>query len=104
MKSAPRGGSTSAAEVGNVSAHGFWLLVGQRERFLSFKDVPWFRDATIGQLTNIELPSPHHLYWPDLDVDLALDSLDHPERYPLLSRTQPAKRLHSTAAVREKRA
>jgi len=102
MKSAPRGRSTSAVEVGNVSAHGFWLLVGDGERFLSFKDFPWFRDATIGQLTNVELPSPHHLYWPDLDVDLAVDSLEHPERYPLVSRAQPHRQLHSTAArVRE---
>jgi hypothetical protein len=92
MKSGPRGRSTSEVEVGNVSAHGFWLLVGDRERFLSFKNFPWFRDATIGQLTNVELPSPHHLYWPELDIDLAVESLDHPDRYPLLSRVQPAVR------------
>ncbi len=104
MKSAPRGRSTSEVEVGNVSAHGFWLLVGRRERFLSFKDFPWFRDATIGQLTNVELPSPHHLYWPDLDIDVAVESLDHPERYPLVSRAQPNPRLHPTAArVKESR-
>ena len=54
MKSVPRGRDTSELEVGNVSTHGFWLLVGDRERFLSFKDFPWFRDATIAQLTNVE--------------------------------------------------
>jgi hypothetical protein len=80
------------------------LLVGDRERFLSFKDFPWFRDATIGQLINVELPSPHHLHWPDLDIDLAVESLDHPERYPLVSRVPPGKRLQPAAAVREKRA
>lgn len=104
MKSAARGRSTSAVEVGNVTVHGFWLLLGDRERFLSFQDFPWFRDATIGQLTNVELPSPHHLYWPELDIDLAVDSIDHPDRYPLLSRAQPNKRLHPAAAVREERA
>jgi hypothetical protein len=69
---------------------------------LSFEDFPWFRQATIGQLTNVQLPSPHHLYWPELDVDLAVASLDHPERFPLVSRAQPNTRLHPTAAVREK--
>jgi len=103
MKSVERGQRTSAVEVGNVSEHGFWLLIGDHERFVAFRDFPWFRDATIGQLTKVELPSPHHLYWPDLDIDLAVESLDHPERYPLVSGAQPAKRLRQTAAVREKR-
>ena len=105
MRSAQRGRNISVVEVANVSPHGFWLLVEERERFVPFKDFPWFRDATIAELTNVELPSPHHLYWPDLDVDLAVDALDHPERYPLVSRAQPLKRLHPTAAAaRERRA
>jgi hypothetical protein len=70
------------------------MLVGQREHFVPFKDFPWFRDATIAELTKVELPSSHHLYWPDLDVDLAIESLEHPERYPLVSRARPNRRLH----------
>lgn len=93
MKSAQRGRSTSAVELANVSAHGIWLLIAERERFLSFTDFPWFRHATIAELSNVELLSPRHLYWPDLDVDLAVESLDHPERFPLVSRVQPPKRL-----------
>ncbi|MGH7662888.1 MAG: DUF2442 domain-containing protein [Gemmatimonadaceae bacterium] len=71
-----------------MSPHGLWLLIEDQERFLSFKEFPWFRDATIAELTDVELPSPHHLRWPDLDIDLAVDSLDHPERYPLMSRAR----------------
>ena len=85
MKSAKRGKSTSAVEVTNVSVHGFWLLIDKTERFLPFEDFPWFREATIGQLTQVELPSPQHLYWPELDIDLSVESLDHPERFPLIS-------------------
>ena len=77
--------STSTVELSNVSAHGLWLLVDERELYLPFDDFPWFRDATIAQLSKIERPAPGHLRWPDLDVDLALDSIDHPERYPLVS-------------------
>ena len=92
------------AEVTNVSSHGFWLLISETERFVSFKTFPWFRDASIAELTNVELPSPHHLYWPELDVDLAVDSLDHPERYPLVSRVRPSKRPTSRpAAVKERK-
>jgi hypothetical protein len=78
--------------------------VGDRERFLSFADFPWFRDATIAQLTSVERPSLNHLYWPELDVDLAVDCLDHPERYPLVSRTQPNSRLTPAGGVKERRA
>lgn len=100
MKSAQHGRSTSAVEVANVSPHGFWVLIEQREHFVSFKEFPWFRDATIGELTNVELPSPHHLYWPDLDIDLAVDSLEHPERYPLVSSARLTRRLQSAGARR----
>jgi hypothetical protein len=34
----------------------------------------------------VERPQAHHLYWPELDVDLHVDSLAHPENYPLVSR------------------
>jgi hypothetical protein len=99
MKSATLGRSTSQVEVTNVSPHGFWLFVGEQELFVSFKDFPWFKDASIQQISRVELPSAHHLYWPDLDVDLAVDSLTHPERYPLVSQAQP-KRLQPTKAHR----
>jgi Protein of unknown function (DUF2442) len=79
MKSAPLGQSTSAAEVTNVSIHGFWLLLGTEELFVSFDQFPWFRSASIGKLTNVSWPSPDHLYWPDLDVDLAVGSIRHPD-------------------------
>lgn len=92
MKSALPGKNTSGAEVGNVSKHGFWLLLDGRELFLSFKDFPWFEDVPIRQILNVKLLHSHHLYWPDLDVDLSLESIEHPERFPLTSRVHPGKR------------
>lgn len=88
MKSAKLGKGTSLAEVTNVSKHGFWLLIGDKERFVAFEQFPWFRDAPIGHLLNVELPRPHHLHWPDLDVDIAVESIDHPERFPLVSKVR----------------
>ena len=87
MRSGQRGRSTSDVEVTNVSQHGFWIFLGDREVYASFKDFPWFEDASIREISAVELLSPRHLYWPELDVDLAVDSLDHPERYPLISRS-----------------
>ena len=73
MKSTKLGRRTSPVEVTNVSKHGFWLLIGDQERFVPFAQFPWFREAPIGHLLNVELPSPHHVYWPDLDVDIAVE-------------------------------
>ena len=88
MKSAPPGTGTSAIEVANVSPHGFWLLIGSEELFVPFDKFSWFRNASIDQLTRVELPTPHHLRWPALDIDLAVESIRHPDRFPLVSRTE----------------
>jgi hypothetical protein len=103
MKSAVPGPSTSPVEVANVTRRGFWLLVGQRELFVAFRDFPWFKDASIGQITKVELPSPHHLYWPELDVDLAVESIEHPEKYPLVSQARPDRRLRPASTPKRTR-
>jgi hypothetical protein len=36
------------------------------------------------------------LYWPDLDVDLHIDSIEDPERYPVVSKGSPIKRVQRT--------
>ncbi len=97
MKSAPLGTNTLEVEITNVSKHGFWLLLKDRELFVPFSEFPWFKEATITQLVAVEQPSPHHLYWPDLDIDLAIESIEHPERFPLVSRVMPNKTLQPTA-------
>jgi hypothetical protein len=86
MKSAALGNSTSGPEVTNVSQHGLWLLLGAEELFLPFMQFPWFQDAPIGKVLHVEQPSAEHLYWPELDIDLAVESIRHPDKFPLLSR------------------
>ncbi len=86
MTSARPGRRTSAVEVTNVSRHGFWLLLGERELFVPFDEFPFFREAPIGKLLDVRMPHDGHLYWSQLDVDLAVESIEHPERYPLVSR------------------
>ncbi len=76
---------TSQVEVTHVSKHGLWLLLGDEELLLSFTDFPWFKAATIEQLCEIEHPTENHLYWPALDVDLAVESIRNPAAFPLVS-------------------
>lgn len=84
------GSANSSAEVTHVSRHGFWLLLGSEELHIAFAEFPWFRAATIEQITTVEWPSTDHLYWPQLDVDLAVASIRAPADYPLVSRVPPA--------------
>ena len=72
-------------EITNISKHGFWLLLGDEELLLSFADFPWFRGATIEQLCEVERPSENHLFWPLLDIDLAVESVRDPSAYPLVA-------------------
>jgi len=62
----------------NVSHHGFWPYMIVEEVFVSFENFPWFRDVPIGHLLNVQLPQKDHSYWPDLDIDFAVESLNHP--------------------------
>ena len=83
MISSKHGLPTSDTEVTNVSSHGIWLLSEGREYFLSYDNFPWFKDASIGAVTNVLQQSKGHFYWPDLDVDIGIDSIMHPEKFPL---------------------
>ena len=94
MKSVRLGQRTSRVEVTNVSSHGLWILIDGQEKFMEFKSFPWFLDVPIGALLDVELQGPGHLYWRQLDVDIAVDSIDHPERFPLVSGRRPNMRMH----------
>jgi hypothetical protein len=86
MKSLKHGKSISKAEITNISQHGFWMLIRGKEYFLPYDNFPWFKNATIGQISDFEAPGKTHLYWPQLDVDLSLAIIEHPERYNLISK------------------
>ncbi len=78
--------TTSAPEVTHVSKHGFWLLLGDEELLLPFENFPWFKQATIEQLSQVEWPAPDHLYWPQLDIDLSVSSIRDPSAFPLVAK------------------
>ena len=87
MSSLVHGNNTLAVEVTNISAHGIWLLAHDKELFMSYDDFPWFKNQTVESIANVKEPSANHFYWPDIDVDLTLESIEHPERFPLKAKT-----------------
>jgi len=89
MRSRKPGSATSVVEVMQVSNRGLWLYLTEtkREYYMSFEYFPWFRDATVQQLSAIELERKHILRWTELDVDLDLNRIDQPQKYPLVSQS-----------------
>jgi hypothetical protein len=79
------GKNTSTVEVTHISTYGVWILSRDNEMFLSYEDFPWFKDVPLGKILNVEEPVSNHFYWPDLDIDLSLDIIQNPERFPLVS-------------------
>ncbi len=86
MKSVTDGKNILEVEVTNISAHGFWLFTGEKEYFLPYKDFPWFRKATIDEISDVIFLKEEHLFWEKLDVDLTLSMIEKPEKYPLISK------------------
>jgi hypothetical protein len=75
-----------SVEISNINIHGVWVSIGQTEYFLPFAEYPWFKNANISQVLNVQLLHESHLYWPQLDVDLEINCLENPQHYPLISK------------------
>ena len=60
MKSLKNRKNTLKPEIINISEHGFLILINDKEYFLPFIKYPWFKDAKISSITNVELFHNHH--------------------------------------------
>ena len=78
-----------SASVLMINNDGIMLSVCGHDYFLSYNRVPWMRDASISQVLDIHMSGPNAVEWPALDIDLEVDSLKHPERYPLVIKRNP---------------
>ncbi|MCE9623850.1 MAG: DUF2442 domain-containing protein [Deltaproteobacteria bacterium] len=83
MKSSKLGKNILEVEVQNIGPQGIWLLVRDREYFLSHRDFPWFKEAKLSDILEVEL-CRDHLHWAKLDVDLEIEALENPKNFPLI--------------------
>jgi hypothetical protein len=88
MHSATPGNPISAVEVLGTTPEAFRLRVGEQELAIAYADFPWFREATRAQIDDVALPFPGHLRWEQLDIDLAVESIIHPGKFPLVAATR----------------
>ncbi|HNR14910.1 MAG TPA: DUF2442 domain-containing protein [Thermodesulfobacteriota bacterium] len=91
MKSSRRGKAISVS-VENITPFGIWLFVKGKEYFLNYSDYPYFRDQVLGAIQDVQLLHGCHLHWPQLDVDLEIDNIENPQKYPLQYRATAHRR------------
>ncbi len=85
MKSLKNGRGISVV-VENITPSGIWLFVKGKEYFLNYQEHPYFENQPIKAIHNVRMLHGFHLHWPDIDVDLEVDNLENPEKYPLTSK------------------
>ncbi len=83
MKSLRLGKNTSSVEILNITPKGIWLCIHEKEYFLSYQEFPWFKEAKLSQIHDVELKFGRYLHWRSLDIDLEMESLEYPDNYPL---------------------
>ena len=77
-----KSGKSILVSVENITPHGIWMYIKGREYFLDYASFPFFKNQTLKSIHNVRLQHGYHLRWPDLDVDLDIDNLKNPEKYP----------------------
>jgi hypothetical protein len=63
---------------------GIFISVLEKDYFVSFNRLPWFRNAKVSDIMDVSMMGRAGIRWDALDVDLEIESLIHPEKYPLI--------------------
>ena len=84
MKSSALGKNTFPIEI-TITQFGLWLYLHDEEFFLTYQDHPYFKEATLNDIYNVELHHQSHLHWPELDVDLNVSILKSPHHFPRIA-------------------
>jgi hypothetical protein len=71
-----------SVEVTRVSSRGIWLKIYDKKFFLSYYDFPWFKHKPVQAVMHVKEASPGNFYWPDINVNLGVNSIESPHRFP----------------------
>lgn len=76
--------------VRSVMPDGIFISVLGNDYYLSYDRLPWFGNAKVSDIFNVEMCCGNEgIRWEALDVDLEIESLKHPEKYPLVMKRYP---------------
>ena len=74
----------TSVSVRSILSDGIFLSVGENDYYISYNRLPWFKNAKISDIFNVEMCGNEGIRWDALDVDLEIESLKYPEKYPLV--------------------
>ncbi|MDR0769221.1 MAG: DUF2442 domain-containing protein [Dysgonamonadaceae bacterium] len=72
-----------------ITPNGIIISVFGSDYYLSYDRIPWFKNAKVSDVFNVEMCGDEGIRWESLDVDLEIESLKHPEKYPLVMKRYP---------------
>jgi hypothetical protein len=79
-------GYNTSVRVLSITQGGIMLEIKDNEFFLPYHRNPWFKNAKVSDVFNVAMYGKDTLRWDALDVDLEVDSLLYPEKYPLIAK------------------
>ncbi|WP_455591764.1 DUF2442 domain-containing protein [Bacteroides sp.] len=72
-----------------INAQGIMISVLGNDYFISYNRMPWLKEARISDVLDVRMSGRSSIEWETLGVDLEIESLKHPERYPLIMKRNP---------------
>jgi hypothetical protein len=57
--------------------------------FVSFNRLPWLKEAKLSDIMNVSMLGKNAITWSNLGIDLEVESLKFPEKYPLIIKRTP---------------
>ena len=85
-KSLSKNGNHISVSVQAIVSDGIVLDISENSYFLSYTTNPWFKNAKISDVFDVEPISDVGVRWKNLDIDLAIDSFINPQKYPLIAK------------------
>ena len=77
-------GQNTSVKVHAIVSNGITVEAFNNVYFLPYTTNPWFKNASVSDVFDIKPVGNIGIRWEALDVDLEIDCLKHPEKYPLI--------------------
>jgi len=74
----------ASVSILSIKCDGIIISVYGNDYYLSYSRIPWFREAKLSDIFNVSMMGDDAIRWESLDVDLEIESLKYPERFPLV--------------------
>jgi hypothetical protein len=85
-KNSKTDGTAISVKVHAIVENGITIEVKGNTFFLPYHSYPWFEKAKVSDVFQVEMFGNDGIHWDNLDVDLEIESLIHPEKYPLIAK------------------